>query len=200
MTRVAVVIPTLGRDTLKSVLDKLESCVGDSDEVHVVSDVGLTGPDTVSDRDIFKARTLYGRRPRQFHFWETGPTQRWGNPQRDLGMSRATTDWIAFADDDDLPADDLFEILRVGCARSSSLIQVFRMQDRDGRILGGQIIGGQIGTPQFVIARSFLPMAPRWDFFQGGDSDAQFIARCVAAYGNPPVYHDEIVSYVRKAT
>ncbi len=92
-TRVAVVIPTIGRDSLRVLLASLDASVGPRpDQVIVVDDRRIVGPSLFADGDVPR-----GLRPRVTVRRSGG---RGPAAARNLGWRSADAAWIAFLDDD----------------------------------------------------------------------------------------------------
>jgi len=87
---ISIVVPTLGRPTLKRTLDSIAPGLKDGDEVIVVGD----GPQP-------EARKIAGEFGPRCRYFEHGPTGLWGHDQRNFGISKATGEYLAFMDDDD---------------------------------------------------------------------------------------------------
>jgi len=92
-----VVIPTVGRPTLSALLTRLDQATGPrADEVIVVDDRPGGSPLDVADHKVRVLRS-HGR----------GPAA-----ARNVGWRHATSEWVAFLDDDVLPDFDWWEALR----------------------------------------------------------------------------------------
>src|SRR5438046_2575700 len=93
--RVDVVIPTSGRPSLRATVERLRGLPGD---VLVVEDRGETRRSALGVEDMSGVRVLRGP--------ARGPAA-----ARNTGWRAARAAWIAFLDDDVLPADGWVEAL-----------------------------------------------------------------------------------------
>jgi glycosyltransferase involved in cell wall biosynthesis len=134
---IAVIIPTIGRDSLYRTLDALVLQLQPGDEVLVVAD----GPRPQA-RAIVQSYPLAGWR-----YFETAFTGHWGAEQRMVGIQEASADRLMFIDDDDAFAPGALVLGRSGPAPA-----LYRMQYADGRVLWErpELEVGQVGTPMFV--------------------------------------------------
>lgn len=105
MSEVTVVIPTLSRPSLVVLLNRLDQATGPrADEVIVVDDRAAGPPLDVGDHDVHVQRSR-GR----------GPAA-----ARNVGWRHASTEWVAFLDDDVLPDLDWWQALRADLIRVDS--------------------------------------------------------------------------------
>lgn len=117
MTTISVITPTIGRESLATMLGKLLPQLGPGDEVLVVGD----GPQPVAREVVQRLASPL------VQYWEHGPLWNWGNPQRNAAMARARGDYVAFLDDDDEPADGWAEAIRRAAAERPGRPLMFRM-------------------------------------------------------------------------
>lgn len=109
---VSVVVPSIGRPSLLTLLDALSAGTGPApEEVVVVDDRAVPSPPL--DLDRHRATVLYGR--------GRGPAA-----ARNLGWRHCRSDWVAFLDDDVLPDPDWPERLAAD------------LEDLDGSVAGSQ--------------------------------------------------------------
>lgn len=98
MSRLSVIIPTCGRETLGDTLRSL--VLREEDEVIVVADGSQP-----KSREICQA---FG----SVRYFETEPTGFYGHYQRQTGMGYATGTHLLFQDDDDVYVDGAFDSIR----------------------------------------------------------------------------------------
>lgn len=118
MTTVSIITPTIGRDSLKTMLDKLVPQLEDGDEVLVIGD----GPQPNAKHII----DLVG--DPLVKYSELGPIWNYGNPQRNLGIEQAKGDYIMFVDDDDVPCPDAIQAIKQAAQEFPGKPFMFRMQ------------------------------------------------------------------------
>lgn len=77
----------------------------------------------------------------------------WGNPQRNLGMAKATGDWLAFIDDDDYYVPGHREIQEQAMIEARGMPILFRMKYPSGNILwkDKRIYPGNVSTPMILV-------------------------------------------------
>lgn len=91
MTRISVITPTIGRASLKRMLNGLLPQLTEEDEVLVIGD-----GDQPNARKIVEEVSS-----KLVCYWEMPLTRNYGNPQRNAAILRAKGDYICFVDDDD---------------------------------------------------------------------------------------------------
>lgn len=114
-TSISIIIPTLGRSTLKRTLDSIVSQLSKSDEVIVVSD----GPSEA-------AKKICQAFPDKIRYFEEGPTRKWGHAQRNLGMKNAGGTHLAFMDDDDVYFPNALASMRKGALENPDRPIIFK--------------------------------------------------------------------------
>jgi glycosyltransferase involved in cell wall biosynthesis len=174
---IAVIVPTIGRESLRRTLDSLVLQLEPGDEVLVVAD----GP-RPSARAIFHGYPLAGWR-----YFETELTEHWGAEQRMVGIREARADRLMFIDDDDAFFPGALAVSRVGPAPA-----LYRMQYSDGRTLWQrqELTVGQVGTPMFV-CRNEVVGAWGLDYI----GDFEFIRDTCALQG-PPAFRRPIIAKI----
>jgi glycosyltransferase involved in cell wall biosynthesis len=179
---VSVVIPTIGRETLRATLTSVASQLESGDEVLVVAD-GRPA----------RAREIFARqRRRRWRYLETdGPCNDAGGTQRDLAATVARGDHLCFMDDDDVFTPDALAAIRRGVAQHPERVLLFRM-DNYGTVLwrDREIRYGNVGTPMVVVPNDSARLAS-WRL-----GDYEFIRDSCHRLGEP-VWCDEVVAVVR---
>jgi glycosyltransferase involved in cell wall biosynthesis len=173
--RLSVIIPTLGRDTLPTMLNSIRAQgLHRSDEVLVIAD----------GEQPF-ARDLVREFGAPFRYLVHGPEHSYGNAQREHGMKRARGQHLVFADDDNAFRPDAFRVIRRAAQETPDRPLIFRVvflsghiapmgprlvlgdfdaacgvwPNREGRLgYWGQLYGGD-----FTFARSTLDLYPERD-------------------------------------
>jgi glycosyltransferase involved in cell wall biosynthesis len=178
----SVVIPTLGRETLRATLASVAPQLARGDEVIVVGD----------GRPAQARKLVAYRRSRRWRYLETdGPCNDAGGTQRDLAASVARGDHLCFMDDDDVFTPDALAAIRRGVAEHPERVLVFRM-DNYGKVLWHDPVlsYGNVGTPMVVVPADPQRLAS-WRL-----GDYEFIRGTCERLGEP-VWRDEIVAIVR---
>lgn len=117
----SIIIPTIGRPTLTQTLDSILPQLIGGDEVLVVGD----GPQPEA-HEIARSKLVT--------YMETEPTRCWGHAQRNLGMSAAQGEYLAFMDDDDIYLPNALFMVRAAIKEVPGKPLIFRMSHL-GKIL-----------------------------------------------------------------
>lgn len=179
--KLSVVIPTLGRPTLK---DTLASCA-DADEIVVVLDTarGGTLPCELPGNAVFA----------QGDFGVTG-----GHAGRAHGITLTTGTHLAFFDDDDVYTPGAMDVLRgAACDRPV----VFKMDHYAHGILwrAPVVEFGNVSTQMFMVPNDpsrFGVWDPHIPGLREPGGDYTFLKGCVERMGEP-VWRDELVAVLR---
>lgn len=166
--RLSLIVPTIGRVSLKVVLAQLRQQMTLVDEVLVIGD----GP--VGMRDTVQS---FGG---QFRYYEHGPDHVWGYPQREYALAYAQGSHLMFVDDDDRLCPDALRNVREALTESPTSPHLFRMYHHRTSIWRKrELIEGNIATQMFV-----LPKSPgrfgAWGRRYAGDFD--FIVSTIGLY------------------
>lgn len=191
--RLSIIIPTLGRPTLRRTLQSIRPQCAPNDEVIVVADRN-------GDIDSAREQTiLYG--PRQgalFHVCDAQESDH-GYPQRNAGMQIATGKHLVFIDDDDEYVDNGLVLMG---AHAADRPVIFKMQDATLGVLwkDTELRYGNVGTPMFVVPNDRERLGT-WRAAQASGErrcggDFAFIEECVEKMGEP-IWRPEIVARVR---
>ena len=115
-----------------------------------------------------------------------------GNAQRDYAHIVAQGDCIVYMDDDDWPGKEAFSVLHK-LEKNKDTVHFFRMRNRNIVYLSNIPLVGQMGGPQCVPpVREDLPL---WMSNNIYEADGVFLCKCHDLYH--PVYHDEVICYIR---
>lgn len=170
MVTISVITPTIGRASLKDMLDLLLPQLEPGDECLIIGD----GPQPNA-----KAIVDCLANPAVVYF-EHGPIWNYGNPQRNLAIARAKGKFLHFVDDDDRPIPGGIALMKNAIARVPDKPHMFKMHHKD-RILWGNtaIAMGNISGQMFV-----PPNTPdrlgRWSGNYAADFD--FIRSTLSTY------------------
>ena len=171
---VTVIVPTIGRPTLRATLDSIPPdwktvVVADGVDAMVKAHRIVNGDATLT--------------------WTT-VTEDVGHSQRNKGMTFAKTDWLAFMDDDDTYAPNVQVDL------DERVPHIFQMRYPGGRTLWTEplVRHGMVGTPMFIVPNDPERLG-RWPSHRSGDFD--FIRDTCGMYDQPPRFVEQVIALVR---
>lgn len=187
---VSLIIPTIGRETLRGTLQSLVSQPWQpGDEIIVVGD----GPQS-NARGIwseFKLK-LPGR------FIETSaPANDWGGTPRNFAMGQASGSHLAALDDDDVWTPTALTSIRQAIVEHPDQPHMFRAKNQEGAVVPSDDRAevGNVGTPLFVAPNRPDRMG-KWGTAYTGDFD--FISATMARYPEGSlVWHPEVIVSIR---
>jgi GT2 family glycosyltransferase len=182
--RLSIVIPTLGRESLKAALD---SC-RDADEIVVVLDTSRGG-------------VLPCELPSNAVYAEGNFGVRGGHAGRQHGIGLCTGSHIAFFDDDDVYTPGAIEVMRTA---AEDVPTIFRMDHYSLGVLWRkpEIEFGNVSTQMYVVPNKpelfgeWTPFAPHLP--QPG-GDYTFIKETCEKMGGP-VWREEIIAILRPSS
>lgn len=208
----SIIIPTVGRPELdRTLLSCLTAGLTSSDEVLVIGD----GPQGAAERMVRKWQPAF---PAPLWHFFTEKANDWGCTPRNVGIGRASKDFLMFIDDDDEYVIGAFDMIRE-VTRSSTValpiglywspnhmkmvynkVYVFRMMSHTrpwGELWTHKNIeNGNVGTPMFCVP-NYKARLGLWTPRYIGDLD--FIKSTVALYPNQEkdiVWRPEIIAKV----
>jgi len=175
----SIIIPTLGRESLRLVLKQLSDQLLDEDEIIVIAD----GP-------IKRAKEIASKFP--VRYFEHGPTKCWGNAQRNYGIAVAEKTHLHFLDDDDQSLPDALATIRKEIKEQPGYIHIFRIHSRTNLIWNDPIIQyGNVSSQMFIIPSN--RHVGHWPDKYAGDY--YFLADCISRRGNHLVsWHRSIIA------
>ncbi len=85
--------------------------------------------------------------------YDSPPSGKWGNPQRNEGMKRATCDYLAFIDDDDYYVPAAREIMEQAIAENPGKPILFKVRYPNGDIIWKEKkrIPGNVSTQMILV-------------------------------------------------
>lgn len=170
MTSISVITPTIGRASLKTMLEALLPQLADGDEALVIGD----GPQPKA-RNIVEAF-----RNDQIRYWESEPLFNWGNPQRNSAIDQARGEWLVFIDDDDVPLPECAARVRRGAQDHGKRPLMFKMTHLGGLLWRSRNIElGNVSGQMFVVP-NVKGRVGRWSAQYAADFD--FIRSTLALY------------------
>lgn len=102
MTSISIITPTIGRQSLRTMLQRVLPQLSDGDEVLIIGD----GPQPAAKKIVDEFKHALVR------YWETEPIKNYGNPQRNMAIAEAKGEYLLFVDDDDLPGPRALAVIR----------------------------------------------------------------------------------------
>jgi len=186
-----VVTPAIGRESLRSVLAAIVPQLEIGDEYQVIGD----GPTPEARRIAEEFPSPYLKYDElEKRVWN------WGNPQRNLAVSRATGRFIMFIDDDDEPVPGNLEIVRRLVAEHQSRPHIFRAIFRGKPIpVGRKLFVGNVGS-QCLVFPNIKERLGKWSNRYAADFD--FCMSTLALYPGKErdvVWHDEVICRINQS-
>jgi glycosyltransferase involved in cell wall biosynthesis len=182
VTLISVVVPTVGRSTLRRTISVIRRQSRGDLEVIVVSD----GPQPAAER-IAKVMQWPSLR-----FLEGPSTGNWGNAQRMVGLSHARGRYVMFIDDDDEHRRGAFDAVRAAIERSPGRILIFRMHRLGAELWTDQDVRlANVGTPMFAIP-NVPAQVGSWLTKDRLESDFDFLRECISLQGDP-IWNETVI-------
>lgn len=164
MSSISVVIPTIGRYSIRRTLESILGQTRKQDEVVVVGD----GPCKFKHNFFqdFGPQVRYYELP--FRTWD------WGGVPRNIGIRHSKNEYIAFMDDDDIYLKKAFNAMHQAIDRHKGRAFLFRMQHRDKIIWDTQELKvGNVST-QMILMPNNKERIPFWE--SNYEADFKFIS------------------------
>lgn len=117
MVTLGIITPTIGRGSLRTMLERLTPQLDAEDRVMVVGDGPQ--PNARIIVEILKCPLI--------RYSEHGPIRNYGNPQRNLAISESKTDYLMFVDDDDMPEKGSIARIKKAIAQHPGRPLMFRI-------------------------------------------------------------------------
>jgi len=164
-----IIIPTIGRPTLKRVALEAMPQLGECDRVIVVGD----GPQP-------EARAMIEGLDRRIVYYEYGPTKDWGHSQRNWAMRLIKSTHFMTCDDDDRMAPNALSIARKAIEENPDRPILFRMH-HEGTVLWREpVVRIQNVSTQMIVCPYVPERLGLWGLYYEGD--LEFIQRTVALW------------------
>lgn len=172
--RLSIIVPTIGRPTLRQTLRSIESQLEDGDELILVHD--------------HEVEPILGR----------------GNAERREGMRRATGTHLAFMDDDDIYTPGALDLMREHADLERPVIFRADVSHLRGGVIWHEPVlrYTNVSTQMFLVPNEpdlLGEWAPHEENGSRGlpaGSDFTFIVGCCERMG-PPIWRSEIISVLR---
>jgi glycosyltransferase involved in cell wall biosynthesis len=177
LATITVVIPTMNRPTLERAVQSAEG----AEEIIVVGD----SVDPTAGPLRFMEQPQSTRREAR------------AAELRNAGMRRATSDWIAFMDDDDVFTSGAIETIRNAVSGKEPALYLFRMIWAGVHWMQPVIQLGNIGTPMIVCPSQGWKPWPTADY---PNEDFGFADLNKNTWSGGVVFREEIIAHVRPPT
>jgi glycosyltransferase involved in cell wall biosynthesis len=143
MTSISIITPTIGRESLRPMLQRVLVQLQDGDEVLVIGD----GPQPNAKKIVDEFKHALVR------YWESESIRNYGNPQRNTAVEEAKGDYLLFVDDDDLPSPHALSVIRNVAKQFPEKPLMFKMMHcgwelwKHPKVEQGNISGQMFVTP-----------------------------------------------------
>jgi glycosyltransferase involved in cell wall biosynthesis len=143
VTSISIITPTIGRKSLRPMLQRVLPQLIEGDEVLIIGD----GPQPVAKVIVDELKHPLIR------YWESESIKNYGNPQRNMAIEQAKGDYLLFVDDDDLPSPQAFSVIRNVAKEFPGKPLMFKMMHcgwelwNHPRVEQGNISGQMFVTP-----------------------------------------------------
>lgn len=183
----SIIIPTMGRETLRRTLESIRPQLMPDDEVLVVSD-GLAYSDFWEDVKEWSAE-----------FKELScidPRSCYGHAQRNFGLSAATKHYVTFCGDDDVYDQDAFSVVREAIATNPGRPLIFRVDTWScGLVWHDEVLEvGNVDCGGFVVPNDKERLGT---FSYRYEGDYDFINGTLRGYPEGPVWRPERIQVCR---
>jgi hypothetical protein len=163
---ISIIVPTLGRESLKSIVNSLRKQIGLKDEIIIVAD----GADA-----RMRAEAILGQKVFEHH----ADGSKFGNTQRRFGASLAKCDLLWFVDDDDHVDANAVKTIKATVTDKPVL---FRMKYCGTMLPNGRNTElGNVSGQMLVVPNS--PNIPQWEAGDNYRADNEWIKAVESACG-----------------
>lgn len=186
-----IVVPTIGRPSLKNTLDSIASQIQMFDQVFIVAD-------GIYPQSKALAKT-YGIQYGYFEFAD-GPAGDWGARARNFGVDLAKKAYIAFMDDDDQYLPGAFAFIKNAIKTFPGDPFMFRMIHGKSMLWTRNDLAVGNVSSQMVVVPNIKKKLGRFTSRYEGDFD--FIKSTADLYAtdyDPFIWREEIISILFKA-
>lgn len=183
MPSVCVITPTIGRDSLRTMLQGLLPQLAPGDEVLIIGD----GPQPNAQKIVDEIKSPLIR------YWDIPLIRNYGNPQRNIALQEAKADYIMFVDDDDEVTPDSIRKVKDVAREHPGLPIMFKMYHGNVVLWRTQVIScGNVSGQMFVVPNVKEKLG-RWSGKYEADFD--FMNSTVALYPpNSVLWRHEIIT------
>ena len=171
MPSISIITPTIGRDSLKSMLEGLLPQLADGDEVLIIGD----GPQPNAKLIVEGLASPF------IQYWESPLIRNYGNPQRNEAITKAKGDYLMFVDDDDTVDSQAIRTVKKAAKEFPDIPLMFKMLHNGHAILWDipQVAYGHVSGQMFVTP-NVKGKIGTWSGKYGADFD--FMTSTLALY------------------
>lgn len=186
-----IIVPTIGRASLRNTLDSIASQLQIFDQVFVVAD-GIY-PESKALVKPYGIQYTYFELP-------DGPHHDWGARARNFGIERAAKAYIAFMDDDDQYLPGAFLSMKDAIRNRPGSPFLFRMMHGKS-ILWRQreVTLGNVSSQMVVVPNDQKKLGRFTDRYEGDFDFIQKTARLYSSKIDPFIWREEITSILIKS-
>lgn len=191
----SVIVPTQGRETLRTMMQHTARLLHSGDELLVIEDThGAKGG--ANPMVAAMVRLCYPLGSGEVrHFKHDAGRNAWGHPQINVGMGIANGDWLVFIDDDDVFSKDGLDVLHRSLSAAPRAPHMFRFESPLGTLWDAQaLIEGRVGG-HCIVAPNVAEKLGEWSDRYEGDFD--FICSTIDKWGGEIIWREEIISRAR---
>jgi glycosyltransferase involved in cell wall biosynthesis len=186
-----IIVPTIGRPSLKATLDSIAMQIGMYDQVFVVADGQYP--------DAKKLVESYGIQYGYFDF-PSGPTGDWGARARNFAIPIAKKAYIAFMDDDDCYLPGAFAHIRAAIQSLPGQPFIFRMIHGTSILWTREEIAiGNVSSQMVVVPNDQEKLGRFSERYEGDFDFIQSTAGLYACGYDPFIWRKEIIAILFKA-
>jgi len=160
MISLNVILTTIGRESLKRMLNSLINQLSENDYLTIISDAGHSSVRKMLNETDFKCPVIHISNETSLGYW--------GHGSRNKYQNHLPGEFLLNADDDDRYTDGAFDKIR-GAVKEKKLY-IFRHEDNGNFAwsIPGKVELGNIGTSCGVIPNTHD--LPDWELVYGGDA------------------------------
>lgn len=188
MNSLSIIIPTIGRPTLRRTLESIACQMSKDDEVLLIID-GLNadlGEVIDASRKYWSFRWLNTREPASCY----------GHAQRNIGLREATKHYVTFCGDDDVYDQDAFQKIRIAIATNPGRPLIFKVDTWScGEVWREPVLEcGNVDCGGFVVPNDKERLGT---FSYRYEGDYDFINGTLRGYPEGPVWRPERIMVCR---
>lgn len=186
--KLSLICPTIGRPSLRELLIAVSPMLNTVNELIVVGDGPQDG-----------VKELCAQFPAVRYHEVSSRAGDYGCTPCDEGIKIARGDYVFFTGDDDMPVENVFDILRKVLTHAPRVPHVFAMM-HTGRKLSRSLECSHVSGQQIVIPRDMTRM-PKMAAVDKKDwlvSDWVFIQKVKKAWNGMIIFRDEVINVLPK--
>lgn len=188
----SIIIPTIGRPTLRRTLESIRPQLGEDDEVIILCDMAYSA--TMSMHGNLGNWGFWDERYKLSYAQDA--VSFFGHAQRNLGLKLATKHYVAFCGDDDVYDQNAFSVVRKVIAANPGRPLIFRVDTWScGLVWRDPMLEvGNVDCGGFVIPNDKMRLGT---FSYRYEGDYDFINGTLRGYPDGPVWRPERIQVCR---